>query len=59
MLRTLRKEIEDFIYKFPEEDGTTSEARMELLAQEYTSLRIEALRERQNKYRETLKEKDI
>ena len=48
MLRTLRKEIEDFFYKFPEEDGTTSEARMELLAQVYTSFRIEALRERQN-----------
>ena len=47
MLHTLRKEIEDFIYKFPQKDGTTSEARMEQLAQEYTAFRFEALRERQ------------
>ena len=47
MLRTLRKEIEDFVYKFPQKDGTTSEARMEQLAQEYTAFRVEALSERQ------------
>ena len=47
MLRTLQKEIEDFIYKFPQKDDTTSEARMEQLAQEYTAFRIEALGERQ------------
>ncbi|CAB3993703.1 hypothetical protein BSLG_07742 [Paramuricea clavata] len=47
MLRTLRKEIEDFIYKFPKKDGNTSEAWMEQLAQEYTAFQIEVLRERQ------------
>lgn len=52
MDRTLRKEIEDFIFNFPTEDGTTSDARREQLAKEYTAFRIEALGEREeNRYR--------
>jgi hypothetical protein len=47
MLRSLRKEIEDFVYNFPKKDGTTSETRKEQLAQEYTAFRIEALSEKQ------------
>ena len=47
MLRTLRNEIEDFVYKFPSKDGTTNQARMEQMAQEYTAFRIDALKERQ------------
>ena len=49
MTWTLRNEIEDFIYNFPKNDGTTDKARQKQLAQEYTAFRIEALRERQQK----------
>ena len=49
MLRTLRNEIEDYIFKFPKKDGTTSEERMYQMAQEYTAFRIEALSERHQK----------
>ena len=49
MTRALRNEIEDFIYNFPKNDGTTDKERQEQLAREYTAFRIEALRERQQK----------
>ena len=39
----IRKEIEDFIFNFPTADGTTSTARKDQLAQEYTAFRIDAL----------------
>ena len=45
--RTLQNEMEDFISKFPNSDGTTSDARKAQLAQEYTAYRIDALKERQ------------
>ena len=45
--RTLQNEMEDFIYKFPNSDATTSDARKAQLAQEYTAYRIDALKERQ------------
>ena len=47
MTQRLCNEIEDFIYNFPKNDGTTNKERQEQLAQEYTAFRIEALRERQ------------
>ncbi|CAB4039334.1 hypothetical protein DYB30_009596, partial [Paramuricea clavata] len=46
MTRRLRNEIEDFIYNFLKNDGTTNKERQEQLAREYTAFRIEALRER-------------
>ena len=47
MKRNLRKEVEDFIFKFPTEDGNMSTARRDQLAQEYMSFRIEQLGERE------------
>ncbi len=47
MTWSLCNEIEDLIYNFPKNDGTTNNERQEQLAQEYTAFRIEALRERQ------------
>jgi hypothetical protein len=49
MSRTLRKEIEDFIFNFPQADGSTSKERKDRLAKEYTSFRIDALNEREEK----------
>jgi hypothetical protein len=43
MQRNIRMEIEDFIFNFPTEEGNTSAARRDKLAQEYTSFRIEEL----------------
>mgnify|MGYP002804591960 CR=1 FL=1 len=47
MSRSLRKEIEDFIFNFPTEDGTTSNERRDQLARECTAFRIDALSERE------------
>jgi hypothetical protein len=47
MSRTLRNEIEDFIYKFPSPDGATNQERQMQIAQEYTAFRVESLKERQ------------
>ena len=47
MTRALHNEIEDFMYNFPKNNGTTDKERQEQLAWEYTAFRIEALRERQ------------
>ena len=49
MSRTLRKEIEDFIFNFPQADESTSKERKDRLAKEYTSFRIDALNEREEK----------
>ena len=49
MTRALCNEIEDFIFNFPKNDGTTVKEKQEQLAWEYTAFRIEALRERQQK----------
>ena len=52
MSRSLRKEIEDFIFNFPGEDGKTTNERRDQLARKYTSFRIDALGEReQDSYR--------
>ena len=52
MSRSLRKEIENFIFNFPTEDGGTSNERRDQLAHEYTSFRVDALGEReQDSYR--------
>jgi hypothetical protein len=47
MSRTLRNEIEDFIYKFPTPDGATNQERQMQIAQEYTAFQVEPLKERQ------------
>ena len=47
MTQRLCNDIEDFLYNFPKNDGTTNKERQDQLAQEYTAFRIEALRERQ------------
>lgn len=49
MSRTLRKEIEDFIFNFPKVDGSTSEERKNQLASEYTLFRTDSLNEREEK----------
>lgn len=49
MSRSLRKEIEDFIFNFPKVDGSTSKERKDQLAKEYTLFRIDALNEREEK----------
>ena len=46
MSRNIRKEIEYFIFNFPTADGTTSTARKDQLAQEYTAFRIDAIGDR-------------
>ncbi len=52
MKRNLGKEIEDFIFNFPTEDGNTSPVWRDQLAPEYTSFRIKQLGEReQNRFR--------
>ena len=47
MERKLRKEIEDFVYEFPNKDGTTNDERKKQMAEEYTAFRVEALNEKQ------------
>ena len=47
MSRTLRKEVEDFVFNFPTADGSMCKERREKLAQEYTAFRIDALQERE------------
>ena len=49
MSRTLRKEIEDFIFNFPKADGSTSKERKDQLAREYTLFRTDSLNEREEK----------
>ena len=47
MTRKLRNVIEDFIFAFPNPDGTTDQERREQPTWEYTSFRIDALKERE------------
>ena len=47
MERKLRKEIEDFVYEFPNKDGNTNDERKKQMAEEYTAFRVEALNEKQ------------
>ena len=47
MSRSLRKEFEDFILNFRIADGRSYNERKEKLAQEYTSFRIKAVKERE------------
>ena len=49
MSRTLRKEIEDFIFNFPKADRSTSKERKDQLAREYTLFRTDSLNEREEK----------
>ena len=49
MSRTLCKEIEDFIFNFPNVDGSTSQERKDQLAREYTWFQTDSLNEREEK----------